>query len=449
MLCRLLVLFCLTTAPVALAERTPNAQRGLELLLNKAYLPAAFDQQTFDEVWKVWEEPVRSQAASATPEERRRLAFRRYGLTARYGDPRRRPLQYVVDPTGNWTMNCLACHQGTVAGKFVAGAPNTQFALETLTHEIRATKLRLGKQMTDLDIGSLVMPLGTTVGTTNAVMFGVSLFHYRDPDLNIIPRLLPPSLLHHDHDAPAWWNTSLKKRLYADDFAPRGHRALMQFLASKENGPEKFRDWENDFRHIEAYIDSLEPPEYPFTIDEELAAEGKVVFQLNCAECHGTYGEDASYPETIVPLAEIGTDAMRLKSLSVAHRKGYARNWINEYGNAGEVIADPGGYVAPLLSGVWASAPYLHNGSVPTLDHLLHPTERPTVWFRRDINGYDSQRIGLVVAELTEVPDDSSPAARRHYFDTRLKGKSATGHGFPEVLSERERRVVLEYLKSL
>lgn len=140
----------------------------------------------------------------------------------------------------------------------IPGIPNSQLALETLTHEIRAVKLRLGKPLTDLDIGSLVMPLGTTVGSTNAIMFGVALMHYRDDDLNIHPHRLPPVMTHHDHDAPPWWNTSRKQRLYSDNFAPRGPRSLMQFLASRENGPEKFRRWEDDFRHIDAYIDSLE-----------------------------------------------------------------------------------------------------------------------------------------------------------------------------------------------
>ncbi len=62
-----------------------NARRGYELLTTKAYLPPDFDQQTFDEVWKAWEEPLRSQAAAATPEERRRMAFERYGLTSAPG----------------------------------------------------------------------------------------------------------------------------------------------------------------------------------------------------------------------------------------------------------------------------------------------------------------------------------------------------------------------------
>lgn len=440
----------LTVTSSTWAEQTADPARGLDLLLNKAYVPPAFDQETFDEVWKGWEQPLRAQAAKATTEERRRMAFERYGLIERAGDPAHRPMQYVVDESGDWTMNCLACHQGSVAGKTLAGVPNTQFALETLTHEIRAAKLRLAKPLTDLDIGALMMPLGTTVGSTNAIMFGVALMHYRDKDLNIHANRLPPAMSHHDHDAPPWWNTSRKQRLYSDNFAPRGPRGLMQFLATRKNGPEKFRQWETDFRHIEAYIDSLQPPKYPFPIDRNLAEQGQEVFEQTCAECHGTYGEAGEYPELVVSLEKVGTDPVRVDALSPQHRLNYQHSWINEYGSRGKVIADPGGYLAPPLDGIWASAPYFHNGSVPTLWHVLHLSERPTVWSRTSNTGYDAQRVGLKVHSMREIPSEVTVAAtKRQFFDTRKNGKSAAGHSFPEVLPEHARRALLEYLKTL
>ena len=442
----------LLTCPFAQAHGAPDAEAtlGYELLLNKPYLPPAFDEETFNAAWQNWEEPLRSQAAKATPAERHKLAFVRYGLIEREGDPRGRSLQYVVDEAGNWTMNCLACHQGTVAGKMIPGVPNTQFALETLTADIRATKVRLGKRLTDLDVGSMVMPLGTTVGTTNAVMFGVALMHYRDNDLNFVANRFPPRLINHDHDAPAWWLATKKQRLYSDNFAPRGHRALMQFLASKENGPEKFREWEADFRHIEAYLDSLQPPDYPFAIDQQLADQGRVVFNSSCSECHGTYGPEGEYPERIVSLAEVGTDPVRVRALSKEHRLGYEANWINEYGERGKVIAEPAGYLAPPLDGVWASAPYFHNGSVPTLWHVLHPAERPIIWTRTSPDEYDQQRVGLAIREFAEMLETNLATARqRQYFDTRKFGKSSAGHEFPNELDESQRKAVLEYLKTL
>src|SRR5437764_3362310 len=85
--------------------------RGYWFLTQKAYLPPDFSAEIFDNVWKKWPEPLRSEAEKASPEARRKMAFSRYGLTPRPEDPAK-PLQYVVDPAGNWTMNCFACHGG-------------------------------------------------------------------------------------------------------------------------------------------------------------------------------------------------------------------------------------------------------------------------------------------------------------------------------------------------
>ena len=156
-----------------------------------------------------------------------------------------------------------------------------------------------------------------------------------------------------------------------------------------------------------------------------------------------------TYPETIVPIAELGTDPVRLGALSVAHREHLKTTWMTRYG-ADETFTDPGGYVAPPLDGVWATAPYFHNGSVPTLWHVLHPDARPAVWRRdRTADGYDHARVGLAVEELKAVPTLADPSARREVYNASRPGKSAAGHDFPASLTEDEKRAVLEYLKTL
>ena len=86
---------------------------------------------------------------------------------------------------------------------------------------------------------------------------------------------------------------------------------------------------------------------------------------------------------------------------------------------------------------------------MPTLWHLFHPNERPTVWLRTE-DGYDQRKVGLEITEFDEVPSDvRTPAQRRRFFDTRRFGKSAAGHTFPDELGEEEKRAVLEYLKTL
>jgi mono/diheme cytochrome c family protein len=427
------------------------AERGWVHLLDRPYLPADFDQEVFDELWTTWEEPLRSRAERAGVAERRRMAMDRYGLVPRGDDPSR-SMQYAVDAAGRWTMTCLACHQGQVRGEAIPGVPNSNYALETLTEEVRLVKVRQRKAFGHMDVGSLLLPLGTTNGTTNAVIFGVALMRHRDPALNIVQR--PPrfDLVHHDMDAPPWWHYARRKSLYADGFAPKGHRVLMQFLLVKENGPEKFHEWEDEFRDIEAWILSLEPPRWRGAVDRTLAARGAGLFAAHCAGCHGTPGADGSYPDRVVPIDEVGTDRVRLDALAARERRDLHASWFAHFGAdaAGlEDRADPGGYVAPPLDGVWASAPYFHNGSVPTLWHVLHPQERPAVW-RRSPKGYDEARVGLDVEEFDDLPAEKLlPSVRRGFFDTRRPGKSAAGHDFPEALTGDEKAAVLEYLKTL
>ncbi|MCA9199722.1 MAG: c-type cytochrome [Planctomycetales bacterium] len=424
------------------------ADRGYHFLTEKAYLPPDFDEQTFNATWQVWPEPLRSRAAEATPSERRRMAFERYGLTFRPDDDSGKPLQYVVDQQGQWTMNCFACHGGQVLGDTYPGLPNNRFALETLTEDIRKTKLQLGKPLSRMDVGSLFMPLGKTNGTTNAVMFGVALMAYRDADLNVHPNRLPPKMVHHDMDAPPWWHFQRKEYIYIDGFAPKDARPLMQFMLVEQNGPEKFRQWESDYQDVFEYISSIKPPKYPFEIDAALAQKGLKIFEANCAECHGTYGENADYPGKMVSLDSVQTDPVRLSALSEQHRAGYQASWFGRFGEK-EVITNPTGYVAPPLDGIWASAPYLHNGSVPTLWHLLHPSERPAVWKRTEAE-YDQIRIGLPIESWDRLPAEVTDAAvKRTYFDTGRFGMQASGHDYPNQLDEQEKRAVLEYLKTL
>jgi len=280
----------------------------------------------------------------------------------------------------------------------------------------------------------------------------VALMRHRDAELNIVRR--PPrfDLPHHDMDAPPWWHYAKRKSLYIDGFAPRGHRMLMQFLLVEQNGPEKFREWEDEFREIEAWIASLEAPVWPGSVDPALAARGERVFTATCAECHGNYGDDEHYPERLVPIAEVGTDRARLDSLTASERRALNESWFGHFGrDAGPLVGreDPGGYIAPPLDGVWASGPYFHNGSVPTLWHVLNPAERPVVW-RRTATGYDDARLGLEIEEYDDLPAGKLRSSeRRRYFDTRKPGKSNAGHDFADVLDDDEKRALLEYLKTL
>jgi len=448
----ILTVACCILGPTAESVREASddlASVGWQLLRTKSYLPADFSQTVIDDIWRVWPVRERNLAAKASPAERRQMIFSRYGLMEPpEGSGTGPALGYVDDGKGGWVMSCLACHAGKVAGRVIPGLPNSHFALHSLVEDVWLTKLRLFERPAHLDLASFKMPLGTTHGTTNSVIFGVLLAQRRDLDMQVVPAQPARRPIHHDMDAPPFWNVKKKLSLYADGFAPKNHRVLMQFVLLPENGADTLTSWEDDYRAILAWIESLQPPAYPFDVDRALANEGRVVFESHCSSCHGTYGPEGEYEQTIVALDKVGTDPVRLNALTREHREWLRDGWMSNYGQD-EVDVDPVGYVAPPLDGIWATAPYFHNGSVPTLWHVLHPDERPIVWKRTE-NGFDQNRVGLEIQTFDDVPSAvDTPYGRRQHFDTRRLGKSAQGHLFLKQLTEPQRRVVLEFLKTL
>jgi hypothetical protein len=115
-------------------------------------------------------------------------------------------------------------------------------------------------------------------------------------------------------------------------------------------------------------------------------------------------------------------------------------------------------YTPPPLDGVWMTAPYLHNGSVPTLWHLLHgEAQRPVVFYRHH-NAYDPVRVGLVCGEqrvngVLSCPPDAEQAkhaaAALFRFDARQRGNGNQGHDFGRDLPEEDKASLIEYLKTL
>jgi cytochrome c peroxidase len=101
-------------------------------------------------------------------------------------------------------------------------------------------------------------------------------------------------------------------------------------------------------------------------------------------------------------------------------------------------------YKARSLNGIWATAPYLHNGSVPTLDALLQPAEKRPKSFSIGVRTFDPVRVGY----LTDVP--GFPKFNVLNPDgTPIVGNSNAGHDYGTGLSDEERRQLIEYLKSL
>ena len=424
------------------SEMSPEARRGYRFLTEKVYLPADFNEQV---LVRLDEQNLDTPLRDKPSVSKRHATWRAFGIAPRHDDLTR-PLQYVATGDGQFVMNCFACHGGNTFGATFPGAPNTTYSLASLTESVLRVKLQEKFKLTHMDLGSVFMPLGTSVGSSNAVMFGVALMSFRDKDLNVLTRA-PAAMTHHDMDTPPWWHFSRKTHIYADGFAEKSHKGLMQFMLVRQNGPDRFREWSPDFEDIYQFLTSVKPPKYPLTVDGESVVKGESIFVEHCASCHGTYGSISKYPELNIPIDEIGTDRLRWESLTPQNRKHYGESWFADYDQQ-ETITAPEGYTAPPLDGIWATAPYLHNGSVPTLWHLLHPDRRPKIW-RRITIALDSEKVGFKIETPETVPEPLSNFDRRWYFDTDVRGKSASGHHYPNRLSEDEKIAVLEYLKTL
>jgi mono/diheme cytochrome c family protein len=189
---------------------------------------------------------------------------------------------------------------------------------------------------------------------------------------------------------------------------------------------------------IEEWILDLKPPAYPAArIDQTRAARGRTVYAGACASCH-----DIGAPQVgqVTPLEQVGTDAERLKSFTpeLAMRMntlGEGYPWKFSHFRKTE------GYANMPLDGLWLRAPYLHNGSVPTLRALLFPEMRPAEFYRA-YDVYDWENVGFV----SSGPDAQREGVR---FDTKAKGNANTGHTYGQELPSDQRGDLLEYLKTL
>ena len=427
-------------------DATPE-ERGHYNLTHKSYGLPLLNRRLLEMLPKVWEPEWKAKIKADDPDSVRKVAFERYGFSEATWDNQGAPLQFVATanggPNAGWTQTCMLCHGGRVpiSGESKIGMPNTEIDMQTLYEDV--TKLTGLK-------GPFQLTFGLSRGRTNAFIFSLELLRRRNEDLSARKEPLPMGdYSDYDLDAPPWWYLKKKTAIYADGGVKGDYsRAIMQFTMGEPNG-EKIRGWESDFKDILAYLKSIEPPKYPLAIDQKLAGQGQQVFNKTCAGCHGTYGAEGKYPNKIVPLEVVGTDPLRLTKLTKEFRDYYKQTWFGRSGEHGYEY--PTGYVAPPLVGVWASAPYFHNGSVPTLYGVLSAEARPK-YFRR-VGGakeYDVKDGGLKIEALNApAAKDLSGEARRRIVDTTLPGLGNQGHPFGFKLSEKEKRQVIEYLKTL
>ena len=186
------------------------------------------------------------------------------------------------------------------------------------------------------------------------------------------------------------------------------------------------------------FISTLAPPPFPAPIDKALAAQGQTIYAAQCAGCHDGKGSRVG---TAIPLAEIGTDPEHVLTFSQANAD--RMNGLTRLLGAPKAeLQGAQGYVARPLLGVWLLAPYLHNGSVPTLRALLAPPDQRPKVFYRGVDLVDLRDVGFSATG----PDAEAEGFR---FDTSLRGNGNGGHLYGTDLSETDKTALIEFLKTL
>ena len=438
---------------------------GLRKIATKDYSPTIMDPEVFANLWRSWDAPSRKAAQHASQKVRRQMTLERYGLLEAPYDNGGAPLGFVVKQDGSYAMNCLICHAGAVNGKTILGLPNTALDFSGIYEDVEATVgilhgdkpgtpsfpqgllfLAQGKNPKKIEFPEGL--LSVSRGTFNSFTFSVNFLSIRDRDLNVRQTPVDLKPMNHYLDPPALWHAKKKTAFYTDGFAAKSVRPLMQFSLDPSFGPERFKSWEEDYKEIYDWLETIESPKYPGHIDSARASEGQRVFAETCARCHGTPGPDGEYPNKVVAIDIVNTDRGRLDGLSPEFKKYFSSSWMGKNGET-KITVNSIGYVAPPLDGIWASAPYFHNGSVPTLYHVLFPDERPAVWRVRDYKSYDHKRVGLLVEEFRSMPSTHTILEKRSFYDTTRPTMSNSGHQFPDTLTRAQRLSLLEYLKSL
>ncbi len=199
-------------------------------------------------------------------------------------------------------------------------------------------------------------------------------------------------------------------------------------------------------QRIYDWIWTLPPPKYPYKIDDALAARGAPIYKQHCANCHGLPEDQfkGGIVGTVTPIDKIGTDRERLDSYSLdltqnQYTLGSGDSWRFTH------FHKTNGYANMPLDGVWARAPYLHNGSVPSLSDLLEAADKRPKSFYRGADVYDQKKVGFL--DLTEE------AGRKYsLYDTSVRGNSNIGHiGAPygTELPDADKNALIEYMKTL
>ncbi len=429
--------------PVVQAFDQASAARGAKLFtegsLGKGFLP----KDALRYLWLVW-----GTGAPASDEAFYAAFSARYGFIEAPFDNGGYPLGIREAGANNVSIECLACHGNRVAGTTVLGVGNSTLDLQGLYDDLsKLREVAKGYGVIVPDMPFVVEGRTGARGANDVFGLGMSLGAKSDPRK---PKIHETAGF---QQAPAWWSLRFRKKMYADGSGQAGgYRTMMATLLASGESLANLQASDAKFADLYQYLLSLDAPKWPFaSVDAASRKRGQVMFDHACASCHGVHtGEKASFPDRVVPASEVGTDPVRAASFDANDASWVNSTWFGGSGATPFAMASTGGYLAPPLVGVWATAPYFHNGSVPTLAAVLDPALRPTRWEQSGSESadYDVQKVGWRVKEVA-APPTGDPISVRRVYDTTKPGLGNGGHEYGKDLSSEERSDLLLYLRGL
>ena len=373
-------------------------------------------------------------------------------------------------------LNCAACHTGTVRERadsrpmIVLGMPAHQLDLERLFQFILSCSL--DDRLTASSVIQKAEESGESVGLIQKLLLKAALISrlkmqtlelqnrmgyalsgalpswgrgrvdtfnpYKALQFNWALDQLPHNELIGASDFPSLWNQSPREGMHLHWDGNNTSVDERNLSASLGAGVTPVTVDHASLQRVHNWIWTLPPPRYPFAIDRARSLRGKAVFEQQCAGCHSFGGNKTGTVET---LSSVNTDPYRLNSYTYI----FCVNQASLYPESQyrfTHFSKTDGYANQPLDGVWARAPYLHNGSVPTLLDLLEdPANRPKQ-FARGYDVYDQQKVGFVY-------DTSAARAEGSFYDTTIPGNGNGGHLWGTTLPNDQKRDLVEFMKTL
>ncbi|ABA58269.1 conserved hypothetical protein [Nitrosococcus oceani ATCC 19707] len=385
-------------------------------------------------------------------------------------------------------LNCAVCHTGTLRktkdseARIISGMPANDFRLYLFIQFLR--EMALDNRFTSKNVMAKIEEMGGNLDPIEKVAYRyfivdrvrAALFElgqqlnfldrqypwgpgrvdtfnpYKAIQFNFPMDKLPEEELIGPADYPSIWNQRPREGMYLhwDGNNPSVQERNKSAALGAGVTPVTI-DLER-LKRIEDWLWDFKPPAYPEPIDPAKAAEGKQLYTQYCAQCHGMQeggqylfdtGQFSRLGE-VESITDIGTDPGRLNSytelLSVNQNTlyvGYPWRFKN--------FRKTNGYANMPLDGLWLRAPYLHNGSVPTLRDLLEPVENRPKVFYRGYNVYDWKKVGFI----SDIAKEDGHEFFK--FVTQVEGNSNAGHegeAYGTFLSGMQKEAIVEYMKT-